>query len=76
MNILQDTMLAYLYDEDRWPSGSAGGLVTRNHKYRIRFLVFAPAGFKQKEEASYMAAAKAVRSKERAFLGRYFVSAL
>ena len=24
-------MKAYLYDEDRWPSGSAGGLVTRTH---------------------------------------------
>ncbi|NIA21386.1 MAG: hypothetical protein GWP05_05330 [Anaerolineaceae bacterium] len=25
---------AWLYDEDRWPSGAAGGLVTRNPKYR------------------------------------------
>jgi len=24
-------MKAYLYDEDRWPSGSAGGIVTRKH---------------------------------------------
>ncbi len=24
-------MKAYLYDEDRWPSGAAGGLVTRTH---------------------------------------------
>ncbi|RPI61539.1 MAG: hypothetical protein EHM48_05475, partial [Planctomycetaceae bacterium] len=24
-------MKAYLYDEDRWPSGCAGGLVTRDH---------------------------------------------
>ncbi len=24
-------MKAYLYDEDRWPSGAAGGLVTRDH---------------------------------------------
>ena len=24
-------MKAYLYDEDRWPSGAAGGLVTRGH---------------------------------------------
>ena len=24
-------MLAYLYDEDRWPSGSCGGRVTRDH---------------------------------------------
>jgi hypothetical protein len=24
-------MIAYLYDEDRWPSGAAGGLVTKGH---------------------------------------------
>ena len=27
-------MLAYLYDEDRWSSGSAGGKVTKNKEYR------------------------------------------
>lgn len=31
-------MLVWLYDEDRWPSGFAGGLVTRNPKYRYRVL--------------------------------------
>lgn len=30
---------AWLYDEDRWPSGAAGGLVTKNPKYRARYLV-------------------------------------
>ncbi|MCI8387713.1 MAG: hypothetical protein HFE63_04530 [Clostridiales bacterium] len=30
--------LAWLYDEDRWPSGAAGGLVTRTKKYRQRYL--------------------------------------
>ena len=34
-----EDMLAYLYDEDRWPSGFAGGLVTRDKKYRIRYLL-------------------------------------
>ncbi len=29
---------AWLYDEDRWPSGSAGGLATRNPKYRMKVL--------------------------------------
>ncbi len=29
-------MKAWLYDEDRWPSGAAGGLVTRNPAYRAR----------------------------------------
>ena len=31
-------MQAWLYDEDRWPSGAAGGLVTKNQKYRRRAL--------------------------------------
>ncbi|MDR1000284.1 MAG: hypothetical protein LBL96_05735 [Clostridiales bacterium] len=31
-------MLAWLYDEDRWPSGAAGGLVTKNVQWRARFL--------------------------------------
>ena len=31
-------MKAWLYDEDRWPSGAAGGLVTNEEKYRIREL--------------------------------------
>ncbi len=29
---------AWLYDEDRWPSGSAGGKVTRDPQYRTRYL--------------------------------------
>lgn len=35
----KEDMLAYLYDEDRWPSGSAGGLLTKNKKYRQRYLL-------------------------------------
>ncbi|MFW6457626.1 MAG: glycosyl hydrolase, partial [Planctomycetota bacterium] len=30
---------AWLYDEDRWPSGAAGGFVTQHKKYRRRSLV-------------------------------------
>ncbi|MFB3893497.1 MAG: glycosyl hydrolase [Phycisphaerae bacterium] len=38
-------MKAYLYDEDRWPSGAAGGLVTRPHKeFRCQRLIAAAAG--------------------------------
>ena len=29
---------AWLYDEDRWPSGSAGGLATREPQYRMKLL--------------------------------------
>ncbi len=34
-----EEMLAWLYDEDRWPSGAAGGLVTKDEKYRARSLI-------------------------------------
>ena len=42
-----EEMLAYLYDEDRWPSGAAGGLVTKDERYRARCLLFTP--FKEAE---------------------------
>ena len=35
-----EDMLAWLYDEDRWPSGAAGGLVTKDKRYRARNLMF------------------------------------
>jgi len=35
----QEDMLAWLYDEDRWPSGAAGGIVTKEEKYRKRYLL-------------------------------------
>ncbi len=38
----RENMLAWLYDEDRWPSGFAGGIVTRDEQYRERYLVFSP----------------------------------
>lgn len=35
----EENMLSWLYDEDRWPSGSAGGYVTKNPEYRQRYLL-------------------------------------
>ena len=35
-----ESMLCWLYDEDRWPSGFAGGLVTREEKFRSRHLLW------------------------------------
>jgi hypothetical protein len=32
-------MFAWLYDEDRWPSGAGGGLVTADPRYRIQHLL-------------------------------------
>ena len=69
----EEDMLCYLYDEDRWPSGSAGGIVTKEKKYRTRFMVMSPADYVESEEEAFMSAAKAVRSKDRKLLGTYRV---
>ncbi len=38
-------MLAWLYDEDRWPSGFGGGLVTRDKSLRARSLRLTPTPY-------------------------------
>lgn len=36
-------MMACLYDDDRWPSGAAGGLVTKNYpEHRAKHILFTP----------------------------------
>ena len=35
----RENMLAWLYDEDRWPSGAAGGIVTKDEQFRRRSLL-------------------------------------
>lgn len=40
-------LFTYLYDEDRWPSGAAGGIVTKEEKYRARYLCFVPDGMEE-----------------------------
>ena len=37
-NAARQGLEAWLYDEDRWPSGTAGGLVTANPEFRQRFV--------------------------------------
>ena len=56
-------MRAWLYDEDRWPSGAAGGLVTKDPRYRWRVLALhaclgglVPASFGKPEGARVTAA--------------------
>jgi len=50
-------MQAWLYDEDRWPSGAAGGLVTRHPEYRARRLTIRllPPGTTVKRTAQTLA---------------------
>lgn len=38
----KENMLAWLYDEDRWASGAAGGYVTKIEKFRGREIIFTP----------------------------------
>ena len=41
-------MLVWLYDEDRWPSGFAGGLVTKDVQHRLKYIVFTPYSYEEK----------------------------
>lgn len=68
-------MLTWLYDEDRWPSGAGGGYVTKEHAYRVRFLVFSPRRLEGVGCApdNLSSTGQAVRSDERSFLARYGV---
>ncbi len=47
----EENMLAWLYDEDRWSSGSAGGYVTKTKAFRQKILVMSetPVEFTDKE---------------------------
>lgn len=40
-------LMTYLYDEDRWPSGAAGGIVTKEEAFRSRYLYFIPAELRE-----------------------------
>ena len=50
-NAKKSEMLCWLYDEDRYPSGFAGGFVTQDGRFRRRGLVFTTK--KRKEEAVF-----------------------
>ncbi len=59
-------MEAWLYDEDRWPSGAAGGLVTRDERYRQRRMqlsLVSPGSFEW--EPSILAAWSGVVAEDR-----------
>lgn len=69
-----EAMLAWLYDEDRWPSGFAGGLVTRDPQYRARHLLWTAIPYQgQVAEACQDERAAGTRSENGVLLGRYHV---
>ena len=49
-------MITWLYDEDRWPSGAGGGLVTKDPECRIRFLAFSPKPLEDVPESNLLPA--------------------
>ena len=64
----EEGMLAWLYDEDRWPSGSAGGYVTKDRRYSAKEVHFTvnPVETVSKEEG--------IREGKTYFLACYDVS--
>ena len=52
----KENMKAWLYDEDRWPSGAAGGIVTKEKRHRAKHLMFTtnPYNENTKPEMSYI----------------------
>ena len=47
-----EDMLAWLYDEDKWPSGFGGGYVTQNHEHRQKYLFFTPNYFEPSQSGN------------------------
>lgn len=68
-------MLAWLYDEDRWPSGFAGGLVTADPALRAKHLLFTRRSYEQDPGGEAVAASfvQAHRTGNGRLLGRYEV---
>ena len=48
-------MLTWLYDEDRFPSGAAGGLVTKERALRQKYLVFSPEPLEENRDRCLLA---------------------
>ncbi len=68
----ENGMLTWLYDEDRWPSGFAGGLVTKEHAYRRRHLLFTRDPYSEAKHASYVnSAANGTRQGDGVLLARF-----
>lgn len=69
----EERMRAYLYDEDRWASGAAGGYVTREERYRARYLLFTTVSYEQAEENPASVPIDSPRTGKGRLLARYAV---
>jgi len=70
----QDDLRVWLYDEDRWPSGAAGGLVTQDERFRARHLLWTCVPYDGTPgQGSLDASARATRSGQGELLACYVV---
>ncbi|MBO5222600.1 MAG: hypothetical protein J6C26_09840 [Clostridia bacterium] len=68
----KEEMLAWLYDEDRWPSGAAGGLITKDHATRRRHALFTAIPYGKNEKNAFNGSqARAVRQGDGTLLAIY-----
>ncbi|HHV09589.1 MAG TPA: hypothetical protein GXX75_04815 [Clostridiales bacterium] len=65
-------LFCWLYDEDRWPSGYGGGYVTKEKKYRSRYLAVTP--YKQNLEVDRAAEFDSCASASVAGTGDFLVA--
>lgn len=81
----KEQMLSWLYDEDKWPSGFAGGLVTKKPENRQKFLrgTFNPAKIEgtflakydiELDKDGYLVSYKRLAEKEEAAYKAWYVS--
>ena len=71
----EENMLAWLYDEDRWPSGAAGGIVTKDPERRACQLLFTatPYGAVAADAENLHMSGESVRSANGSLLACYDV---
>lgn len=72
---IEEGMLCWLYDEDRFPSGYAGGIVTADLRFRARHLLFSQSiyeGFDKTREAFDLRTQKGEKSKGY-YLASYYI---
>lgn len=71
----KENMLAWLYDEDKWPSGFGGGYVTAKKENRQKFLLITTQPYSDENQTEQMGTANAVatRSNNGVLLAKYDV---
>ncbi|MBQ2955732.1 MAG: hypothetical protein IJE08_04645 [Clostridia bacterium] len=74
---IDENMLCWLYDEDRWPSGAAGGLVTKDRQYSTRHLLFTPVSYEEQgigEHPDFISSSRGSRQGNGTLLAKYSVT--